>query len=50
MTSWTTGICEANGINIHYLRTGGVQTPVGSAPWVDGERSLLDSFGSLFGT
>lgn len=23
MESWTTGICEANGIDIHYLRTGG---------------------------
>jgi len=23
MTSWTTGVCEANGIDIHYLRTGG---------------------------
>lgn len=23
MATWTTGSCEANGINIHYLRTGG---------------------------
>jgi pimeloyl-ACP methyl ester carboxylesterase len=25
---WTTGICEANGIDIHYLRTGGSKPPV----------------------
>jgi pimeloyl-ACP methyl ester carboxylesterase len=28
MTSWTTGTCEANGINIHYLRTGGAKPPL----------------------
>ena len=28
MTSWTTGICEANGINIHYMRTGGYKPPL----------------------
>ena len=28
MTSWMTGVCEANGIDIHYLRTGGAKTPV----------------------
>jgi len=28
MTHWTTGICEANGINIHYRRTGGAKPPV----------------------
>jgi|HubBroStandDraft_1064217.scaffolds.fasta_scaffold02016_9 pimeloyl-ACP methyl ester carboxylesterase len=28
MTSWMTGICEANGINIHYLRTGGPKPPL----------------------
>ena len=28
MTSWTTGFCEANGINIHYLRTGGGKPPL----------------------
>ena len=26
--SWTTGICEANGIKIHYLRTGGAKPPL----------------------
>lgn len=28
MHKWTTGTCEANGINIHYLRTGGNKPPV----------------------
>ena len=28
MTSWTTGVCEANGIDIHYLRTGGAKPPL----------------------
>ncbi len=28
MTSWMTSVCEANGINIHYLRTGGVKPPL----------------------
>ena len=28
MTNWMTGICEANGINIHYLRTGGAKPPL----------------------
>ncbi len=28
MTSWTSGICKANGIDIHYLRTGGNKPPV----------------------
>jgi pimeloyl-ACP methyl ester carboxylesterase len=28
MANWTTGICEANGINIHYLRTGGSKPSV----------------------
>ena len=28
MTSWTTGVCRANGIDIHYLRTGGSKPPV----------------------
>lgn len=28
MTRWTTGVCQANGINIHYLRTGGDKPPV----------------------
>jgi N-formylmaleamate deformylase len=28
MTSWMTGVCEANGISISYLRTGGVKPPL----------------------
>ena len=28
MTNWMTGVCEANGINIHYLRTGGTKPPL----------------------
>ena len=28
MTSWMTGICEANGAQIHYLRTGGGKPPL----------------------
>ncbi len=28
MNRWTTGTCQANGINIHYLRTGGDKPPV----------------------
>ncbi len=28
MTNWTTEICKANGINVHYTRTGGDKPPV----------------------
>ena len=28
MTDWSTGNCEANGINIHYMRTGGNKPPL----------------------
>ena len=28
MTSWSTGVCEANSVAIHYLRTGGAKPPV----------------------
>ncbi len=28
MTTWISGTCETNGINIHYLRTGGAKPPV----------------------
>ena len=28
MAGWTMGTCEANGINVHYLRTGGDKPPV----------------------
>jgi pimeloyl-ACP methyl ester carboxylesterase len=28
MTTWTSGVSETNGINLHYLRTGGAKPPV----------------------
>src|SRR5882762_7371203 len=28
MTNWMAGACQANGINIHYLRTGGSKPPL----------------------
>jgi len=28
VAGWTTGTCEANGIDVHYLRTGGDKPPV----------------------
>jgi pimeloyl-ACP methyl ester carboxylesterase len=28
MTNWTTAVCEVNGIDIHYLRTGGSKPPL----------------------
>lgn len=28
MATWTTGTCEANGIDVHYLRTGGNKPPI----------------------
>ena len=28
MTDWSTAICETNGINIHYMRTGGSKSPL----------------------
>ena len=28
MTNWTTAVCAANGIDIHYLRTGGSKPPL----------------------
>lgn len=28
MANWTMGICEANGIDVHYIRTGGDKPPV----------------------
>lgn len=48
MTDWIRGVCNANGINIHYLRTGGHKPPVialhglaGSGPcWTPLARAL----------
>lgn len=28
MSAWTSGVCETNGVSIHYLRTGGAKPPV----------------------
>ena len=28
MTKWTSAVCEANGVDIHYLRTGGCKPPL----------------------
>jgi N-formylmaleamate deformylase len=28
MTTWSTGVCETNGVSIHYIRTGGTRPPV----------------------
>ncbi|NNB85535.1 alpha/beta hydrolase [Corallococcus exiguus] len=28
MTTWASGVCETNGIDLHYLRTGGAKPPV----------------------
>ena len=28
MTTWKSGVCETNGISLHYLRTGGARPPV----------------------
>jgi len=28
MTTWISGVCETNGVSIHYLRTGGARPPV----------------------
>jgi pimeloyl-ACP methyl ester carboxylesterase len=52
MTTWTTGLCEANGIRIHYLRTGGGRPPVvllhgltgSGACWTPLARALEDGF------
>jgi N-formylmaleamate deformylase len=52
MTSWTDGVCEANGINIHYLRTGGCKPPLvllhgltgSGACWIPLARGLQDEY------
>ena len=45
MTSWTSRTCAANGIDIHYLRTGG-DKPRCCAAWSDRKRRLLDTVGA----
>ena len=28
MTTWTSGLCETNGVTIHFVRTGGSRPPI----------------------
>jgi N-formylmaleamate deformylase len=52
MTNWMTGVYEANGINIHYLRTGGSKPPLvllhgltgSGACWSPLARALEDEY------
>ncbi len=50
--SWITGACETNGINVHYLRTGGAKPPLillhgltgNGACWTPVARALEDEY------
>lgn len=52
MTRWMTGVCESNGIDIHYLRTGGSKPPLlllhgltgSGACWIPLARALHGEF------
>jgi N-formylmaleamate deformylase len=52
MTNWISGVCKANGINIHYLRTGGCKPPLvllhgltgSGACWIPLARALEDEY------
>lgn len=52
MKQWVNGVCEANGINIHYLRTGGSKPPLlllhgltaSGACWIPLARTLEDEY------
>jgi len=52
MAGWTTGTCEANGINVHYLRTGGDKPAVillhglmlNGACWIPLARALEEDY------
>jgi pimeloyl-ACP methyl ester carboxylesterase len=52
MTNWACGVCEANGINIHHLRTGGYKPPLiplheltgSGACWIPLARALEDDY------
>ena len=52
MPGWTTGTCEANGINVHYLRTGGDKPPIvllhglmlNGACWTPLARALAEDY------
>lgn len=52
MTGWMTGVCKANGIDIHYIRTGGSKPPLvllhgltgNGACWSPLARALQDEY------
>src|SRR5277367_4260590 len=52
MTSWVSGVCDANCINIHYLRTGGPKPPLlllhgltgSGACWIPLARAIADEY------
>jgi len=52
MMTWSSGVCEANGIKVHYLRTGGAKPPVvmlhgligSGACWTPVARALESGF------
>jgi len=52
MSRWTTGVCETNGIDMHYLRTGGAKPPLvllhgligNGACWTPVARALEDDY------
>jgi N-formylmaleamate deformylase len=52
MTTWMTGVCETNGVSIHYLRTGGSKPPLvllhgltgSGACWSPLARALEDEY------
>lgn len=53
--SWRAGVCETNGISIHYLRTGGAKPPLillhgllgNGACWTPVARALVDEYDVL---
>lgn len=52
MTAWMSGVCKANGIRIHYLRTGGAKPPLAllhgltanGACWIPLARALAEKY------
>lgn len=52
MTNWTSGFCDANGVKVHYLRTGGYKPPLillhgltgSGACWAPLARALEDEY------
>ncbi len=55
LTGWSTGNCEANGINIHYTRTGGSKPPLillhglaaNGACWTPAARRLQEDYDAI---